>query len=70
MRHAVAAFPAMATLLFPIREYMVVGHATELYEPSRAVGHVGLGGLHATRPVVSAIAADSERSLLALLLLR
>lgn len=64
MRHAavVAVFAAIATL--PVHTAQNIGHANVVNVASRAVGHAELGGPRAIRPLVSAVAADSERSLL------
>lgn len=66
VRYAVTVFAATATLLFQVGVH--VGHETVIYEVGRAVGQVGLGGLRTIRPMVRAVAADSEMPLLQLLL--
>ena len=64
MRHAVTVFAATASLLFQVGLH--VGHETVIYEVSRAMGYVGLGGLRAVRPMVSDFFAGSELLLLLL----
>ena len=62
MRHAVVVFAATATLVFHMGGH--IGNDKVIYEVGRAVGHTGFGGLRAIRPVVSAVAADLDWSLL------
>ena len=67
MWHVVTALGTAATLLYHLGCH--IGHKTVYYEIKHAVEHVGVIGLRAVRPMVSAVRCCSCRTVTTAVLL-